>query len=243
MRRTPAHSHRNVLRPLEGVLVNALDHGLDLFQWADLIEILDLVHDHLLDGLLPKHLAGELFLHVVNKLLRVGARHDLLACQVEVDATPRRLHPGERLVQSLREPVGGRLHERAMESPTRLDGPRLQRPRGERLLAEHVDGALGARADEAAGEEDVRNLAYGGLHGAVGGPRLGAEALQGLPVQPRHRGHALRGQFGGLLHGLRSQLHEPQTVLKLQHTSCADCGVLAQAEASHGLWSVHHFSL
>merc|ERR1712187_497706 len=87
-----ARSHANVLRPLECIRIDPLNHSLDLLQWADLEEVPDALHDHRLHGGLPEDLVGELHLHKLDEGGRIRARRNLLTGDVEVNGALRWRH-------------------------------------------------------------------------------------------------------------------------------------------------------
>mmetsp|Transcript_20209 Transcript_20209/g.50479 ORF Transcript_20209/g.50479 Transcript_20209/m.50479 type:complete len:342 (+) Transcript_20209:57-1082(+) len=236
------HSDRNILRALESILIDALDHRFELFEWSCFVEVLHLIHNHLLHALLPQHLAGELLFHEVHELLRLRSWVDLLACQVEIDAAPRRFHLGECIINSRSQLPFCRCHEGRVECAACLDSSCLQSSRCHCQLAQFVDATLVARARESGREEAVCNLANR-IGVGIFFPGLLTKLFQCRPVEACNGGHGLRSHFRRLLHGFGPELHELEAILEVEDPCCTERSVLAETEPGHCLNTVHDVPL
>mmetsp|Transcript_22772 Transcript_22772/g.51022 ORF Transcript_22772/g.51022 Transcript_22772/m.51022 type:complete len:224 (-) Transcript_22772:967-1638(-) len=216
----------DILRPLEGIRVDPLDHGLDLLKGADLEEIPDALHDHRLHRRLPEDFVSELHLHVFDESGRISACGHLLACDVEVDRTFWRRHLVLQVFERLGQLILSRLHQFRVEGAARLDSSGLQGLGRHGPLAKLVDGRLRTCTSEARWEEEVGHLALW-VHRCVGRLRFLAELVDLGPVQARHGTHCLRHQLRSLLHGLATDLHEPQAILEGQDPGRHDGSVLS----------------
>mmetsp|Transcript_50702 Transcript_50702/g.121097 ORF Transcript_50702/g.121097 Transcript_50702/m.121097 type:complete len:268 (+) Transcript_50702:104-907(+) len=226
----------DVCRLPKGFGVDPLHHRLELLHRSALEELLEAILDHGRNGGLPKNAVHELVRQKREKLSWRGSGADLLASDVHVHITSRRIHFRLGILQGCKELFPGRLHQLRVKTTRGLQHLRLQAAFCSLdFLLETLDRSKCARAREAVGKQEVCHLAHITrlCHG------LAAELVENLLPEPCNGEHRLLRSLSGLLHGLTTKLHDLQPCLEVEYAGCSESCVLSKREPSNRLATIN----